>query len=75
MERTRQWSGVADIASAVARVVGISSLILLVLKGFRQMPLSRKISCAGPGCSGAQATVSAVLTGSVFGLNDGRVAS
>ena len=36
MERTRRWSGVADIASAVALVVGISSLSLLVLKGFRQ---------------------------------------
>ena len=36
MERTRRWSGVADIAAAVALIVGISSLILLVLKGFRQ---------------------------------------
>jgi len=36
MDRTRRWSGMADIAAAVALVVGISSPILLVLKGFRQ---------------------------------------
>ena len=36
MDRTRRWSGMADIAAAVALIVGISSPILLVLKGFRQ---------------------------------------
>ncbi|MHA6524699.1 hypothetical protein [Tessaracoccus sp. G1721] len=34
MDRTRQWSGAADILGAVALTVGISSLLLLVLKGF-----------------------------------------
>ena len=39
MERTRRSSGVADIAAAVALVVGISSPILLVLKGVQAVSI------------------------------------
>ena len=36
MNRSGQWAAVANALTAAALIVGVSSLILLVLKGFRQ---------------------------------------